>query len=124
MENLEIVFVYGTLRRGFHNHHLIQDSTFLGCGNSQQRYLMTHSGIPYLCRRGGPWCATGELYAVDGKTFERLDRLEGHPNFYRREKIAVESDEGVVQAWCYFCDMPDMPKVPYGDYAMVGRGRV
>jgi gamma-glutamylcyclotransferase (GGCT)/AIG2-like uncharacterized protein YtfP len=31
----------------------------------------------------------GELYKVDELTLKRLDRLEGHPDFYRRSDITV-----------------------------------
>jgi len=35
------------------------------------------------------------VYEVDDATQAALDRLEGHPSFYRRTEIALESGETV-----------------------------
>ena len=47
----------------------------------------------------------GEVYSVSPECLTRsLDRLEGHPNFYRREHRAVTlADGSTVFAWVYRC---------------------
>ena len=46
----------------------------------------------------GNFSVKGELYEVDNPTRSRLDMLEGHPTFYKREIISVE-EHG--EAWAY-----------------------
>ena len=44
----------------------------------------------------------GELLTVNEETFARLDRLEGFPNLYGRERITVLLEDGSrAEAWVY-----------------------
>ena len=45
--------------------------------------------------RGGEHAVAGEVYEVDEATLAALDRLEGHPRFYRRTRIALEDGAAV-----------------------------
>ena len=38
----------------------------------------------------------GEVYKVDNATLARLDHLEGHPRFYRREPITLDSGQDAL----------------------------
>jgi gamma-glutamylcyclotransferase (GGCT)/AIG2-like uncharacterized protein YtfP len=42
----------------------------------------------------------GEVFEVNEEHIKRMDRLEGHPTFYRREDIEIEGLKG-VQAYFY-----------------------
>ena len=44
---------------------------------------------------GGAYAVAGEVYEVDEATLAALDRLEGHPRFYRRTRIALEDGAAV-----------------------------
>lgn len=44
----------------------------------------------------------GDLLSVDGRAMAVLDRIEGHPGFYRREKAWVLTEAGRVEAWVYW----------------------
>ena len=44
----------------------------------------------------------GVLFEIEPEAFEVLDPLEGHPEIYRRERVAVRTEEGVVEAWIYW----------------------
>lgn len=46
----------------------------------------------------------GEIYEVDDKMLESLDRLEEHPNFYVREVRSVRRADtnATVDCWIYF----------------------
>ncbi len=103
---LETIFVYGTLRKGMGNHHLLEGSFFLGMGKTVARYGMyiLPSGIPYVKRRSErKTVIVGEVYVVDEDTLCRVDHLEGHPNFYRRRLVPVMLNSGEkIQAWMYF----------------------
>ena len=56
---------------------------------------MSLGAFPAMIPGGGKSVA-GELYEVDGPTLSALDHLEGHPHFYRRERIRLENGEEVL----------------------------
>ena len=97
------VFVYGTLKRGHNNHHLLKGATYLGQYNTGIGYTKVVKGLPFLFEDGGPGCS-GELYEVSTLTLNLLDRLEGHPDMYERKLINVSNDESTHTAWCYLMD--------------------
>ncbi len=105
------VAVYGTLRYGFGNHGLIKDSDFLGYGYTRNKMRLCIQGLPYMIRgkhkQGNN--VEVEVYSVDEKTLANLDALEGHPSFYRRDKINIDLDRmdgsnGIVNAYVYMVD--------------------
>jgi gamma-glutamylcyclotransferase (GGCT)/AIG2-like uncharacterized protein YtfP len=86
-----LVFTYGTLLSGEPNHRLLQTARFVGTDSTLPRYELRHlGGFPGLVR-GGMRAIAGELYEVDAPTLFSLDRLEGHPNYYRRTRIRLAS---------------------------------
>lgn len=98
------VFVYGTLRRGEHNHRLLNTATFIGEAQScSANFVMTGHGVPFLSEtpfRNLP--VTGEVFEVDDATLHRLDLLEGHPNWYGRKIRRFKLRDGRhVHAWVY-----------------------
>jgi len=105
------VAVYGTLRYGFGNHGLIKDSDFLGYGWTKNKMRLCVQGLPYMIR-GKHKDGTNvevEVYSVDEQTLANLDALEGHPGFYRRDKIGINLDRsdsttGVINAYVYMVD--------------------
>jgi len=99
----EILFVYGTLKRGYTNHHYLSGSKFLGRATTKDKFALYSDGIPYLLKHPPVSRIKGELYEVDEETLKRVDVLEGHPHAYRREKIQVIIENGdEVEAWAYF----------------------
>lgn len=107
LDKPHLVAVYGTLRKGFGNHGLLQSARLLDAGNTVDQYAMVCEGIPYVgseVREDGNNIAV-EVYAVDDETFARLDDLERHPEWYTRQEIPIVLDNGmVVNAWLYFND--------------------
>lgn len=103
----EKLFVYGTLKRGYGNHHYLSESEFLGKAITKKRYALYSDGIPFLVKEPPVSRIKGELYEVDSETLENVDLLEGHPSVYRREKIVVILEDGrEVEAWAYFYPHP------------------
>ena len=101
------VFVYGTLKRGHGNHILMQDSVFLGPALTDKKYTMYKSGIPFVSKSPNTTQIIGELYDVVKTTLDDLDMLEGHPTWYKREKVPVthisrQGEIETVDAWLYF----------------------
>lgn len=101
----EFVAVYGSLRKGFGNNRLLSSAEFLGDGATIDHFTM-HSlgGFPCIVEDGNCNVAV-EVYAVDNDTFERLDMLEGYPDFYNRKltEICLFSGEQ-VKCWVYYMD--------------------
>ena len=93
----ELIFVYGSLLSGLHNHFRLEaDSTFLGsaCTVRADYTMVTAegSGFPFTLppSEGRPDCTPsaiiGELYQAnepgkDCALIRQLDGLEGHPNW-------------------------------------------
>src|SRR3970282_125568 len=91
------VFVYGSLKRGKYNNYILGDSKFIGMDRAPG-VLYTGSHYP-MAIPGDGWI-TGEVFEVTDPKIQRdLDRLEGHPSFYERQEVTLES--GLV-AWIYY----------------------
>lgn len=97
--DLHRVFVYGSLKRGFGNSHYLRGSAYRGeARTTAGGYRMVSLGsFPAVVRAEDGEPVQGEVYEVNAETFASLDRLEGHPGFYRRE--VVQTSRGA--AWCY-----------------------
>lgn len=94
-----LVFVYGTLKRGACNHHLLAGAQALGA--RQLRGARLHDLGPYpMAVLSGERDALihGELYRVDGAGLQRLDVLEDYPREYNRSRVRLS--DGTV-AWLY-----------------------
>ena len=97
------LFTYGTLRKGFSNSHLLDGAKYVGTAKTLEKYSLYESGIPFVFKDQSVSHIFGELYRVDELTLTIIDRLEGHPECYRREKVQVVNEEGRnVTAWLYF----------------------
>tara|TARA_R110002167_G_scaffold7683_12_gene36198 strand:- start:2012 stop:2368 length:357 start_codon:yes stop_codon:yes gene_type:complete len=115
---MEIVFVYGTLRQGYNNHKLLLNCEFIDAGRTVNNYAMYANGIPYVSDNEQVSQIYGELYLVNQRILFNLDMLEGHPSWYKRKKIAIETFEGkVYNAWLYFNNTKTENLIVSGDYS-------
>lgn len=106
-----IVFVYGTLRRGESNSHMLRgtDNKCLGPAvTAGSGYKMARHGTVPFTSDGGSHQVIGELWSVSDTTFARLDRLEGHPRLYRRRRrwfwTTVPGGAVRWRGWIYLCN--------------------
>jgi len=86
------VAVYGSLREGFGNHRILEGSEKLGTHWVPGYEMFSLGAFPGV-RKGHTHVFT-EVYEVDNKTMERLDRLEGYSgksetNFYDRTTVST-----------------------------------
>ena len=83
------VFVYGTLKRGFWNHYLLEGREFFGTAATVPTYRMIENGFPVILPDPEGKPIAGEIYAVDDETLARLDQLEREGSSYDRKLIDV-----------------------------------
>ena len=117
-----IIFVYGTLKKGNHNHGFLDGASFIGEAWTKKEYTLLEDhyvGLPYVIKDES-YSIQGELYEVDKYTFMTLDNLEGHPHFYKRELVECfipELNHTEMKAWLYFLqeyDVQAVRKLPTG----------
>jgi gamma-glutamylcyclotransferase (GGCT)/AIG2-like uncharacterized protein YtfP len=83
------VFVYGTLKKGLHNHDLLHDSEFFGGAVTVPTYSMISVGFPVIMADENGKQVSGEIYTADDETLARLDGLEREGSSYDRKLIDV-----------------------------------
>ena len=99
-----VVAVYGTLKKGYSNYagHL-KSAKYIGKGTTKTKYPLLIESLPFLVNKPGLGHRVEvDVFKVDDLTFQKLDRLEGHPQWYRREEIPVEVKGRTVICWVYF----------------------
>ncbi|KAI3494810.1 hypothetical protein L1887_40422 [Cichorium endivia] len=112
-----LIFCYGTLKRGFPNHSLMQDlishhdAVFIGAyvTNTPLPLVLGPYGVPFLLNLPGSsrHRVRGELYSVSDSGLGRLDDLEGITlGHYERLPITLTPENGeesaVVVAEAYY----------------------
>lgn len=105
-----LVFVYGSLKEGFHNHHLLSDrnsSLYLFDGETQDKFTLLDLGTYPGVTLKPTSKIQGEIYNVSPECFSQLDNLEGYPDYYSRKKVKVISSKDssiAFEAWMYYLD--------------------
>jgi len=99
-----LVFVYGTLKKGFPNHDQYMGSAqLLGQYHTVEKYPLVLCGERYVpCMIHSPgqgYHVEGELFEVGDECLKRMDALERtqEPDGYRRHAIPVRSSEEINQ---------------------------
>jgi gamma-glutamylaminecyclotransferase len=106
-----LVFVYGSLKRGYRNSPLLAGSVFLDEAVSVPTYKMieikmAEYSFPVIMPDPGGRKLAGEVYGVDDATLARLDQLEREGSSYDRVTIDAEwspsnGERSAVQAFVY-----------------------
>ena len=131
------IFVYGTLRQQFGNHHFLSTARFLGDALTQSKYVMhASSSIPFVSQSQAVSQIVGEVYEVDAQTLANLDRLEGcrviaeeplqfdASSWYTREQVSVRWAVGgeCLTVWMYFNEHETRHAIiPTGDFKDLAR---
>ncbi len=90
------VFVYGTLMRGEYNHSLLLGAEFIREAQTKSEFALFDLGHFPGMVPGGKMPVKGEIYKIDDSILKRLDRLEGHPDFYKRTTMSIDDVEGDI----------------------------
>ena len=110
------VFVYGTLRAGGPNHHLLAGQTLVGPARTEPAFEFASLGAYPAMALGGRTSVIGEVYAVDAAGLAKLDWLEGHPEYYRRTPIRLDSGDDVLAYLLSPEHIAGHPRIPSGDW--------
>jgi gamma-glutamylcyclotransferase (GGCT)/AIG2-like uncharacterized protein YtfP len=88
---MQHVFVYGTLKQGGYNNHILRNAKFIGKARTvADSYRMLNGGYPMVFA-DGKFHIRGEVFAVqDAETLRNLDRLEGVPHLFDRHHTTFE----------------------------------
>ena len=62
MRNL--IFVYGTLRRGFHNHYYLDHADYIGLGKTVENFALYYDVVPHVVEKSISQIV-GEIYIVN-----------------------------------------------------------
>jgi len=109
----ELLFVYGSLKKGFDNHNLLKKyAKRLGKAHTVKKFSMyedSFGNYPYLIDT--PFSKIkGELYQITrAELMQKIDEFEGAPDYYVRKKIEVKSHHGVKRAFVYIKQDVDVP---------------
>jgi gamma-glutamylcyclotransferase (GGCT)/AIG2-like uncharacterized protein YtfP len=99
-----LVFVYGSLKRGFYNHRRLQRHAHIADVVTEPCFALYRLGrYPGMVRtQVKPHEVRGELWQVDPQGLLDLDRLEVNGRLFGRELIPVRDACGHCwQAWAY-----------------------
>ncbi len=107
-----LLFVYGSLRKGLQNNYRLESSKFIGQCNTCDEYIMVglkSKSYPYVIDKElfidiKPTKIIGELYEVDNEIIEKLDKLEDHPNTYKRRETKVIINNNIITSNIYILE--------------------
>jgi len=98
-----LVAVYGTLKRGEGNYHLLRSAKYVGRGKTAEKYPLVVSGLPYLYKESGVgYNVEVDVSKVSDQRLGRLDQLESHPKWYKREEVNIVVKGKQLKCWVYF----------------------
>lgn len=104
-----LLFVYGTLKRGLSNHHLLAGQQFLGEAQTEPLYrvldLGPHPGL--VLDRAHGLAIRGELWSVSPACLAELDRFEEVPGPFIRAGVKIAGRESQAQAYLWNKPIPE-----------------
>lgn len=111
-----LVFVYGSLKKDFDNHYIIEKAHYKCKAKTYKRFDMfqeENANYPYLLKRttNKSHNIKGELYEIyRDDILDALDRFEDAPDYYERSTIKVKIYTGEVKkADAYFMKEKKIP---------------
>ena len=129
---MPLLFVYGSLKEGFPNHHLNRGRRLPGPYRTVEPYPLFVLNGELPCLLPTPGCGhrvVGQVFDVTEAELARMDELErvGEPGGYRRIAIAVVAlgsrDEPPVEALVYvqtpaLIEQPGTHTGPIAEYTL------
>ncbi len=99
-----LIFVYGTLKRGFERHWLLQNEQFLGEAITVPRYRMVNCGsYPGLIEAPDGLPIAGEVWRVAPQSLTAMNAEEGvAESLYRRARVELQGEFTGQSVEAYF----------------------
>ena len=126
----DLVFVYGTLRRGASNHFRMAGADFVAAGTVGGR-IYRIDWYPGLVLDAGGGRIHGEVFAVREELLAALDVFEGASTEevegceYRRVRTEVQTGGGgslVAWVWEWLGPVDEAKAIPGGDWLAMDAG--
>ena len=101
--NQHLVFIFGTLKRGFPNHGFNHGTLLLGRSCTAEKYplyLVGDRHSPWMVNDpGAGYQVHGEVFSVDQDALDEMDQLErvNQPDGYQRVVIKVLDQTGQLR---------------------------
>jgi gamma-glutamylaminecyclotransferase len=118
------LFVYGTLRRGFHNHDLMRNAKHICDGRTTDSMrLMVHRGhgIPFTWKDEGGKPLRGEFYEIDEEDIMPIHSMEVSAG-YEAKWLSIILDSGETARALVYLYPPTENQffmdIPQCDYSM------
>ena len=100
---IDLIFVYGTLKRDYSNHYFIKDCKFKGNAYTLKKFRMFDKGYPYIIFDENGYHIKGEVYKINEKNIWKiLDNLEDYPLEYDKKITDVIINDKIVKAYLYY----------------------
>ncbi len=123
------LFAYGTLRKDeFNNQIIVNHSKYVEtCQTTDEFIIFTqdYKIFPFIVRPSmWPEMAeyackiTGDLFNINETALRRCDKLEGHPTWYKRELIKLNTSSGIQEAYVYILTKERFDKMDISDYTI------
>jgi gamma-glutamylaminecyclotransferase len=99
-----LIAVYGTLKKGYGNYYsYLTNAKHLGRGKTQYKYPLLVEGLPYMVdEKGIGHNVVVDVFKVSDVELKKIDRLEGHPRWYKRKQIPITLKNRTLNCWVYF----------------------
>lgn len=95
-----VIFVYGTLKKGHRANYMMDGAEYLGKAVTNNKYDMYDCGFPKLISNADGHPVEVEAYLHPN--WDMMDSYEGVPHLYRRRVITGTMEDGSkVRAWIY-----------------------
>ena len=113
MPSSQLVFVYGSLKRGYKLHYLLKSQLFVANAVTQPLYRLFDLGsYPGLIEWPEGLAICGEVYQVSVDCLATLDDVEGvAERLYVRRRILLETPitGKEIQAWFWLGSVQGLP---------------
>lgn len=118
------IFSYGTLMSGMTRNYIMEDTGGKKTKDASLDGYRLYANIDHpTMREEEGYSVMGELWEFDPSTrdrvIERLDRIEGYPDYYTRKEISIDGEEVLIYI---MTDMAFDAQIGIGDMKPVDSG--
>ena len=104
-----LMFVYGTLKKGYGNHHIMKPAVFVG-DDTISGTMYSFGDYPAIV--AGKDIIHGELWKISTEQRKRIDHMEGHPFLFKRLLTHTRSGKFAWVYWFQAAEKLSQEKIP------------